>query len=125
MKLLLDTHVLLWTLSNPSRLDSTLRGVIEDPTNLVFVSAASAWEIEVKRALGKLEAPDDLGEQLERLRFTELPVRIRHLRMLRVLPPLHRDPFDRVLIAQAQADDLTLATHDERVLAYPVRTLRA
>ena len=75
------------------------------------------------RALGKLDAPDDLLQQMKRHRFMELPVHIRHVQRLGKLPPLHRDPFDRMLVAQALADDLTLVTRDRRILAYPVKSL--
>ena len=120
MKLLLDTHVLLWCLSQPGALGPDLRDRLQDPDNVVFVSTVSAWEMEIKRALGKLKAPPDLEEQLRQRRFTELPVHLRHVRALRDLPPLHRDPFDRMLVAQALADDLTLVSHDKRVQRYPV-----
>ena len=120
MKLLLDTHVLIWCLSRPSALRADTRDKLEDPDNLVLVSTVSAWEMEIKRALGKLKTPPDLEEQLRQRRFTELPVHLRHVRALRDLPPLHRDPFDRMLVAQALADDLTLVSHDKRVQRYPV-----
>jgi PIN domain nuclease of toxin-antitoxin system len=123
--LLLDTHVLLWCLSEPERLHPSAREQIESPDSNVWVSAVSGWEMELKRALGKLEAPDDLEAQLRERRFTELPLRLRHVEALRGLPPLHRDPFDRMLVAQCVADDLTLVTHDAQVLAYPIRTLPA
>ena len=125
MSLLLDTHVLLWCLAFPDRLRRETRKKIETPETVVFVSAASAWEIEMKRALGKLKAPLDLDEQLEEKRFTELPVRVRHVRALRDLPALHRDPFDRMLVAQAIADNLVIVTSDDQVRAYPVKTIEA
>jgi PIN domain nuclease of toxin-antitoxin system len=123
--LLLDTHVLLWALSDPGRLAPAVRKEIESPDSNVFVSAASGWEIEIKRSLGKLEAPDDLEEQLRLKRFTELPVHLRHVTVLARLPALHRDPFDRMLAAQCLCDDLVMVTHDEQLLAYPVKSLRA
>jgi len=125
MNLLLDTHVLLWCLGFPDRLRRETRRKIEAPETVVFVSAASAWEIEMKRALGKLKAPLDLDEQIEEKRFTELPVRIRHIRELQALPDLHRDPFDRMLVAQAIADNLMVVTSDDKVRAYPVKTIEA
>jgi PIN domain nuclease of toxin-antitoxin system len=125
VKLLLDTHVLLWALGRPQRIRAETRRRIEQPDRFVFVSVVSAWEIEIKRALGKLRAPLDLTAQLTRLRFTELPVRLRHVDALRDLPPLHRDPFDRMLVAQAGADGLTLVTADDRLRAYDVATLEA
>jgi len=89
-----------------------------------MVSVVSAWEMEIKRALGKLQVPDDLATQLKHLRFLELPLQFRHVQRLRKLPKLHRDPFDRMLVAQAMVDGLTLVTRDRNVLAYPVKSLR-
>jgi PIN domain nuclease of toxin-antitoxin system len=109
----------------PDRLRREARRRIESPSSTVYVSAVSAWEIELKRALGKLRAPRDLEEQLQSMRFTELPVHIRHVRALATLPALHRDPFDRMLVAQAQTDKLVLVSSDDQVLAYPVTTLHA
>jgi PIN domain nuclease of toxin-antitoxin system len=125
MNLLLDTHVLLWCLGAPDRLQRETRRKIEAPATVIFVSAVSAWEIEMKRSLGKLKVPADLEDQLQEKRFTELPVRMRHVHALRSLPSLHRDPFDRMLVAQAVADGLVVVTADEKVRAYPVRTLAA
>lgn len=125
MSLLLDTQALLWFLSAPDRLHRDTRRRIESPTETVYVSVVSAWEIELKRALGKLKAPHDLEDQMKDLRFTELPIHLRHVRALSHLPNLHRDPFDRMLVAQAESDRLILVTSDEQVLACPVRTLRA
>ncbi len=123
MKLLLDTHALLWALGQPKKLSDQARSKIEDPDNVVLVSAVSAWEIEIKRALGKLSAPGDLPEQMRLARFSELPVQVRHVQTLRTLPDVHRDPFDRMLIAQAMTDDLTLVTNDRHIQAYPCKTL--
>lgn len=125
MILLLDTHVVLWSLSAPTRLRSETRKRIEAPDTVVFVSAVTAWEIELKRALGKLRAPHDLADQLRARRFQELPLRIRHIQALSALPALHRDPFDRALVAQAVADNLVLVTSDAQLRAYPVKTLAA
>lgn len=125
MSLLLDTQVLLWCLADPGRLASKARRRIEGSGQVVFVSAISAWEIEIKRALGKLQAPNDLEEQLSERRFTELPVRLAHVAELRSLPNLHRDPFDRMLVAQARVEQLTLVTADEQLKGYPVKLLTA
>lgn len=125
MSLLLDTQVLLWCLSTPDRLSRKARRRIESASEVVMVSAVSAWEIEVKRALGKLIAPTDLQRQLTDKRFTELPLRLHHVDALRDLPALHRDPFDRILLAQATSDDLLFVTADATLLRYPVKTLAA
>ena len=123
MRLLLDTHALLWALSEPQSLASEARERLERAESTVLVSVVSAWEMEIKRALGKLDVPDDLLQQMKRHRFLELPVHIRHVQRLRKLPSLHHDPFDRMLVAQALTDDLTLVTRDRRILAYPVKSL--
>lgn len=125
MTLLLDTHVLLWWLTDPARLSAPAREAIADGGNIVFVSATSAWEMEIKAGLGKLKVPHDLPVQMERERFSELPVRIAHSQALADLPLLHHDPFDRMLVAQARVETLTLVTADSLVLAYGGRLLRA
>jgi PIN domain nuclease of toxin-antitoxin system len=125
MNLLLDTQVLVWCLAADRRLKDTARQAIEDDGNRVWVSAASAWEIEIKAALGKLRVPDDLLAQMKAIRFDELPVRIEHALFLRRLPAVHRDPFDRILIAQALCEGLTLVTADPVLCEYPVRIIRA
>lgn len=101
------------------------RRAIEDPSNLVLVSAASAWEIAIKTAIGKLNAPSDFEHQLVEHRLEALPVTVRHGLAVEHLPLLHGDPFDRLLVAQAQIEGLTLVTRDPRIEAYDVATLRA
>ena len=123
MKLLLDTHVLLWCLGDSTRLRAEVRRAIENPDNLVFASVVCAWEIEIKRQLGKLDVPDDLEDRLRSIRFAELPVRMAHVSQLRSLPPLHRDPFDRMLISQAIAHGLAIVTPDPSITQYPVRVV--
>ncbi len=125
MNLLLDTHVLLWCLSDPDELRAAARDAIVDPGNIVFVSTATAWEIEIKREIGKLDVPDDLEHQLGARAFTELPIRLSHVRGLKTLPRVHRDPFDRMLVAQAIVDGLVIVTRDPAIPKYSVRTLRA
>jgi PIN domain nuclease of toxin-antitoxin system len=123
--LLLDTHVLLWALTDDDRLSAPARSAITDGTNQVFVSAVCAWEIIIKKALGKLRAPDDLPVQLAAKRITELPVTIVHALAIGGLPRHHADPFDRMLIAQAQVEELVLVTRDEQILRYDVAVLVA
>ena len=125
MKLLLDTHVLIWCFENNRRLKGPVREAITDSNNTVFVSAASTWELSIKSALGKISIPDDLEVQRERCDFKALSVSIQHTLALKNLPDHHRDPFDRLLIAQAMAESLTLVTHDPVIWSYPVATLRA
>jgi PIN domain nuclease of toxin-antitoxin system len=113
VRLLLDTHVLLWWLADES-LSQRARDAIADPDNLVMVSAATAWEISIKKALGKLAAPDDLEQQVQAGGFTALPISIAHGIAAGQLARHHEDPFDRMLIAQAVAESLTIVTRDQR-----------
>lgn len=123
--LLVDTHVLLWALGSPDKLKPDTRHALADPGNEVFVSAATAWEISIKTAIGKLRAPADLEQQVRRLRFRPLPVTFEHGLAVRDLPMIHRDPFDRMLITQAQANGLILVTNDEKITQYEVSTMGA
>src|SRR5258707_12108504 len=102
MTLLLDTHAFLWWLDDPQKLSKAARKAIGDGNNTVYISAAVAWEITIKRALGKLEAPDDLEAAITANRFLSLPISIAHTQAVRSLPDHHRDPLDRLLIAQAR-----------------------
>ena len=124
-RLLLDTHAFLWCLSDAGRLRPASRSAIEDPRNEIFVSAISAWEITVKRLKGKMEAPDNLAAHVDEKGFTHLPLTFHHAELAARLPLHHKDPFDRFLIAQAQAEGLTLLTRDTHMQLYGVRTLRA
>jgi len=119
-RLLVDTHVLLWWLADDPALTDTARASIADPANEPLVSAASVWEIAIKRALGKLSAPDDLPDVIASEGFAWLPVEARHAWEVRALPFHHRDPFDRLLVAQARADSLPVVTGDPWFAAYGV-----
>ena len=123
MRLLLDTHVLLWSLADDPRLATSVRDLIIDSEVGVFVSAASAWEITIKQGLGKLRAPDDLPAQLVAARFEALPISVEHAVAVLDLPDHHRDPFDRMLIAQARVEGLTVVTHDPQIGRYEVAVL--
>lgn len=125
MKLLLDTHALLWWLADDPMLSREARASIADPTSPVFVSAATAWEMAIKTALGKLDAPDDLNDALAASRFQELPITIEHALLAGKLPQHHRDPFDRMLIAQARLEGLTVVTRDAVFGAYEIELLPA
>jgi PIN domain nuclease of toxin-antitoxin system len=125
MRLLVDTHVLLWWLDDPSILSGDARMAIQDAGNDVLVSAASVWEIIIKQSLGKLEAPDDLDRAISDARFTALPITVPHAMASRALPAIHRDPFDRMLIAQTLAEGLQIVTRDPEILSYPVPRILA
>jgi PIN domain nuclease of toxin-antitoxin system len=122
---LLDTHVFLWWLDDPGQLSGAARAAIGDGRNAIYVSAAVAWEIAIKKALGKLDAPDDLEEVMAANRFLPLPVTISHALGILALPHHHRDPFDRILIAQAQQEDLTFISRDPHVASHGVRHMLA
>ncbi len=123
MKILLDTHILLWWLNQDQKLSSAQTAMITDPDNLVFVSAVTAWEIAVKKMTGKLEAPDDLPAALAANNFLELPITIEHSQRLYRLPLHHQDPFDRMMVAQAMSEDLILMTRDSQIASYEIRTV--
>lgn len=118
MRFLLDTHVVLWWLSDSPLLPQSARKLISDPAHTVFVSAVSLWEIRLKESLGKLRVPSDFDQCLGRESFEELPVTAAQTRHLVLLPWHHRDPFDRMLVAQAKEENLVLVTADEQVAAY-------
>ncbi|MFN8518876.1 MAG: type II toxin-antitoxin system VapC family toxin [Chloroflexota bacterium] len=125
MRLLLDTHVLLWALSTPEALVPEARRVIEDGANEVLVSAASFWEIAIKATAGRLTASDDLLAASAEAGFSGLTIDPADAVRAGALPPLHRDPFDRMLVAQAQARSLAIVTRDTRLAAYGVTILPA
>ena len=118
MKFLLDTHLLLWWLSNNRLLSREARRVISDPNHAIFVSAVSHWEIRLKISLGKLRAPSNFAQKLAGEQFTELPLRAEHTPAVAMLEWHHRDPFDRMLLAQARSENLILLTGDETLSAY-------
>lgn len=120
---LLDTHVLLWCLENSPRLKPSAIQLISDPNNIIFVSTVSVWEITVKKMLGKLDVPDNLAEIIEETAFKPLVITFEDALAIETLPDLHNDPFDRLLIAQAQVHRLTLITHDAHCIAYPIQTI--
>jgi PIN domain nuclease of toxin-antitoxin system len=122
VKLLLDTHVLLWAASEPQRIPRSARALIEDPENEVLFSAASMWEIAIKRGLGRHDFrvdPRVLRRALLDNGYGELPITSEHVVHLDQLPPKHKDPFDRVLIAQAIVEGITLLTNDHKLAACP------
>lgn len=124
MRLLLDTHTLLWAVSMPDELPPRVRALLEAGTTHVSVSAASTWEIAIKAAIGKLVVDfPALLSALGSLEFSELPIGFDHTRRAGRLPPIHRDPFDRMLVAQAMEDGLTLVTRDPNIGRYDVPTL--
>jgi PIN domain nuclease of toxin-antitoxin system len=124
MKLLVDTHVWLWLQVSPERIDAQTLALLADTANDVLLSAASAWEIAIKHALGRLPLPvppaQYVPSRMSRSGVTALPVLHAHALRVAELPPHHRDPFDRLLVAQAQHEGLTLVTNDRELAAYDV-----
>jgi len=123
VNLLLDSHALLWALHDPQRLRRDAREAIEDPANTVFFSAASAWELEIKCARGKLRLPTNWLAAAERTGFVHMAIRAEEARTSAHLPWHHADPFDRLLVAQAKAHSFTLATRDQIMATYGVAIL--
>jgi PIN domain nuclease of toxin-antitoxin system len=120
--LLLDTHVFLWWRSDPARLNERAREAIA-MTPIVFVSAASAWEAAIKVALGRLVLPEPFAHGVAHSGFRRLPIFFEHAEAAAALPRHHGDPFDRMLVAQAQLEGCTLVTHDQTLAEYRIATL--
>jgi PIN domain nuclease of toxin-antitoxin system len=124
VKLLVDTHCWLWYLLTPERLNEPAQKALRDPENEIFFSVASSWEIVVKFGLGKLDLPlppsNYIPDRLAKLGHQTLSIRQSHVLQLEALPLHHRDPFDRILVAQAQVEGLSLATADKVLTAYDV-----
>lgn len=123
MRFLLDTHIALWSLHAAHRLSTATREAIASPQALTCISAASIWEIAIKRALGRLAVEEGFEQELVDRRFTPLPVMFNHAIAAGALPRHHGDPFDRMLVAQAQLEGLTLVTADPQMRRYGIHTL--
>ena len=124
-RLLLDTHALVWWLSDVTQLRKGAAAAIANRQNDVFVSAVTGWEITVKRRLGAMKVPEHLAVVVEEEGFTHLPLTFEHAEHAGTLPMHHRDPFDRFLVAQARIEGLTLVTRDPRIRRYQVDVLEA
>jgi PIN domain nuclease of toxin-antitoxin system len=121
-RLLVATHALLWWLTDDPSLSPAAREAIADPASEPLVSVATLWEIAIKRSLGKLRAGDDLPHRIEEEGFAWLPVQPAHAWAVRVLPHHHRDPFDRLLVAQSLVEQISMVTGDARLTAYGIET---
>ncbi len=120
MKLLLDTHVALWWLADDDRVGGDAARQLDDASNRVLLSAAVAWEVAIKRSLGKLRAPAELMATLLGAGVQPLPITLEHASAVEALPWHHRDPFDRLLVAQAIVERATIVSHDDRLRSYDV-----
>jgi PIN domain nuclease of toxin-antitoxin system len=124
-RFLLDTHAVLWWLASPEQLSQAARAVIEDERAQVFVSAAAFWEVSIKSGLGKLRFESDMALEVERARLLTLDITPTHGMEAGRLPMLHRDPFDRIHVAQARIEGMTIITRDPAIAAYGVRCVLA
>ena len=125
MSYLLDTHTLLWWLEDNPSLSFESKKIISNPNNLIFVSPVNTWEITIKKALGKLETPEDLEQAILDCSFNHLPITIKHTIFVENLENHHDDPFDRLLIAQAKIEGLTIITRDNKITRYNVPVITA
>ncbi|RMD59631.1 type II toxin-antitoxin system VapC family toxin [Candidatus Parcubacteria bacterium] len=127
MNVLLDTHAFLWWIDDNPKLSPRARGVISDAGNALFLSAASGWEMAIKARLGKLKLPDDLehfiADQLVTNAFSSLPIQLSHALHVYTLPDYHRDPFDRILVAQGQLENMPILTADPQIAQYSVQVI--
>lgn len=127
MRVLLDTHTFLWWITDDKQLSLTARGIIGDSQNELFLSVASGWEIAIKAQLGKLKMPSNLEqfivEQLLHNAIGSLPIQLSHALHVYTLPRLHRDPFDRLLVAQSQLENMPILTVDRQIEQYTVQVI--
>jgi PIN domain nuclease of toxin-antitoxin system len=123
MKILLDTHVLVWALSSPERIKPKVQDLLVDTDNIVFVSIASLWELQIKKSLNKISLPDDFISQLQENGFELLDINYKHIAKLDELPLIHRDPFDRMLVAQTIHENLSLVTNDLEIMKYNIKII--
>ena len=120
---LLDTHIFLWSLDETKRLTKEVAKILKDPRNRIFVSVATAWEISIKQKKGKLPLKTTLEECFRKSNFEILEIKLPHILQLENLPSYHRDPFDRMLVAQAIVEKLMIITEDEKIKKYDVSVL--
>ncbi len=123
MNILIDTHIFLWWLKEPSHLKKKELKLLENPDHTIYVSAVTSWEIIIKKALKKLVFQGDIKKAVADNFFKELPVSFEHTMQLEKLPPLHQDPFDRLLIAQSQHEDFYFMTHDQKIKNYELKLI--
>lgn len=128
MRVLIDTHIFLWLFLEPKRISQQIREFLEDNfTNEIYVSHVTAWEIAIKYGVGKLELPQTpelfVPDRIRRAGFLHLPIKIQHVLQVHNLPPIHKDPFDRLLVSQARIENLTILTADPNFAKYQIKVL--
>lgn len=121
---LLDTHTFIWAMENSKRLPNDIKSEIASPKNKIFVSVATIWEIVIKRNLKKIKLSFDLEASITKASLDVLPIEISHVLKVQRLPNHHKDPFDRVLVAQSQVENLTLISHDQKIWKYDIDVLK-
>ncbi|OGV95700.1 hypothetical protein A2W24_05520 [Microgenomates group bacterium RBG_16_45_19] len=121
---LVDTHIILWASHQSHRLPLTVREILTDPHHRCYVSLVSIWEITIKNQAGKIEVPKNFSRIIESIGYLSLPITLDHIQSLYQLPPIHKDPFDRLIAAQCLVENLTLITTDKNLLRYPIKTLK-
>ncbi len=125
MRYLLDTNIFLWSLNADRKLKTSIREIIENPHNEIYISVVSGWEISIKHRSGKLPLKTTLEECFEKSDFSILNINLSHIMQLNKLPTYHKDPFDRILIAQAKVENLTLITSDQKFQKYKLALVNA
>ena len=124
MRVLLDTHTLIWGLRQPEKLTPKIKDLLTNVNNVVFVSVASLWELEIKKSLGKITLPDNFTTQLQECGYELLTIKPEHISQLKDISLIHRDPFDRMLIAQSVYENIPLVTIDAEILKYDIEIIR-
>lgn len=124
MNYLLDTHIILWWLTNPKQISAKASKIISDKENNIFISSASLWEMAIKKSIGRLTLPMNIVELLQSESFQIIPIGHEEAIGISDLPPIHQDPFDRMLVMQAKLHNCVLITRDKNVMDYPVITLK-
>jgi len=125
MRYLIDTQVFIWLMEDSKKVSPGIRTLLQDPSINVFISIASIWEIVIKQAKGRLKTPKDIERTIHAVGFNVLPIEVSHVLGLKRLPDHHKDPFDRILIAQAKIEDLTLITSDQKIWKYKLKLVKA
>lgn len=123
MRLLLDTHTLIWGISEPEKLSKKTKELLSDVDNIILVSTASLWELQIKRSLNKIILPEDFIPQLQKNGYELLNISYKHIERLDEIPLIHRDPFDRMLIAQSMYENVPLITKDSEIAKYNVKII--
>lgn len=123
MRLLLDTHTLIWGISEPEKLSKKTKELLSDVDNIILVSTASLWELQIKRSLNKIILPEDFIPQLQKNGYELLNISYKHIERLDEIPLIHRDPFDRMLIAQSMDENVPLITKDSEIAKYNVKII--